>query len=600
MDGIVDRSSTLLTSTTNKINMEKRKEEKMLDRTIKFENLKEMLKIVNEKYGEKPAFYLQGDGLDSSKIITHNEFYNDIETLGTALIEMGLKGKKIAVIGENRYEWEVAYLAICCGTGIVVPLDKALPANELENLIMRSEVEAIFYTQKYDSIMNEIQKKGNSKLKYFISMDLEKNDFNKFSQKEIMKKGKELISNGNKEFENAEIDNNQMSIMLFTSGTTNDSKAVMLSHKNICTNVLDIRAIFELDETDRFLSFLPLHHTFECTVGFLYPISIGSSIIFSKGVRHIADELKNFKITAMICVPVVFEKMYDKLMKTIESKGKLATVKKGIKISNALLKVGIDVKRKMFKEIHDNLGGCLRVMVAGGAALDPEKEKGFWDLGFNVLQGYGLTETSPVVSAEITHRKRLGSIGKKFNSVDIKIDEPNENGEGELQVKGDSVMIGYYNNDEANKEAFTEDGWFRTGDLAKVDKDGYIYICGRKKFVIVLKNGKNVYPEEIETLINKLDIVNECMVFGMPSKDGDVTLSVKVVYNKDYIKEKYGDISEEEIYNIIWSSIKEVNKTMPTYKYIKKLYLAEEELVKTTTLKIKRIIEMEKILCDKM
>jgi long-chain acyl-CoA synthetase len=239
-------------------------------------------------------------------------------------------------------------------------------------------------------------------------------------------------------------------------------------------------------------------------------------------------------------------------------------------------------------------------MVAGGAGLDPEREKGFWDLGFNVLQGYGLTETSPVVASEITHRKRLGSIGQKFNSVEIKIDKPNENGEGELLVKGDSVMIGYYNNDEANKESFTEDGWFCTGDLARIDKDGYVYICGRKKFVIVLKNGKNVYPEEIEALINKSEMVNECMVFGMPAKDGDVTLAVKVVYNKEYIKETYGDISEDEIKEKIWKWVKDVNKTMPTYKYVKKLILSEEELVKTTTLKIKRKIEMKKILVDKM
>ncbi len=509
---------------------------------------------------------------------------------------MGLKGKRIALISENRYEWEVAYLAVCCGTGIVVPLDKALPANEIEGLIIRSEVEAIFYSEKYDEIMANIQKKGNTKLKYFISMNLEKNEFNKFSQKEITQKGEELVNSGNREFIDAKINNEEMSIMLFTSGTTNRSKAVMLSHKNICTNILDIRATFEPDETDRFLSFLPLHHTFECTVGYLYPVSIGASIVFSKGVRHIANELKDFKITGMVCVPVVFERMYDKLIKAVEEKGKLASVKKGIKISNGLLKIGIDVKRKLFKEIHENLGGKLRILVAGGAALDKEKEKGFWDLGFNVLQGYGLTETSPVIAAELTHRKRLGSIGKKFLSVEVKIDEPNEEGIGELLVKGDSIMLGYYDNEEANREAFTEDGWFRTGDLAKIDKDGYIYITGRKKFVIILKNGKNIYPEEIETLINKSELVKECMVFGMPTEDDNVTLSVKIVYNKEYIEEMYGSISEQEIREKVWNWVKEVNKTMPKYKYVKKLLLTDEELVKTTTLKIKRNIEMEKIL----
>lgn len=568
----------------------------MLDRSVKFENLKEMMKNSEEKFGEEVAFYRDGKGLEDSKKVTYKEFCYEINSLGTALIEMGLKGKRIAVIGENRYEWELSYLAVVTGTGTIVPLDKALPENEIESLIIRSEVEAIIYSEKYDECMAKIQKQGNTKLKYFISMDLEKNDFNKYSLKEITKKGKELLDSGNKEFLEAKINNEEMSIMLFTSGTTNQSKAVMLSHKNICTNVKDIRNVFELDETDRLLSFLPLHHTFECTVGFLYPLSIGGSIIFSKGVRHIADELKNFKITAMICVPVVFEKMYDKLMKTIEDKGKMPTVKKGIKLSNCLLKVGIDIRKKLFKEIHDNLGGCLRVMVAGGAALSPEKEKGFWDLGFNVLQGYGLTETSPVIAAELTKQKRLGSIGKKFPSVEVKIDNPDKSGVGELLAKGDSVMIGYYNNEEANEEVFTEDGWFRTGDLARIDKNGYLYISGRKKFVIVLKNGKNVYPEEIESLLEKSELVKECMVFGMPARDGDVTLSVKICYDKDYVKKQFGDITIDDLKEKIWNWVKEVNKTMPKYKYVKKLILTDEELVKTTTLKIKRNVEMDKIM----
>lgn len=566
-----------------------------LDSEMKFNNLKEMLEKSGKKYADRPLFYLEGKGLEDSKIMTHKEFRDNINYLGTALIEMGLKNKKIAVISENRYEWEEAYLAIVCGTGIVVPLDKALPENEIETSIIRAEVEAIFYSEKYSEIMSKIQKNGNTKIKYFISMDLEKSDFNKYSQKEIIQKGKELLENGNREFIDSKINNEEMAIMLFTSGTTNMSKAVMLSHKNICTNIIDISECFDVTCEDRMLSFLPLHHTFECTVGFLYPVSVGCSIIFSKGVRHIGDEMKNFKITAMISVPIMLEKIYEKIMKGIEKKGKLETVKKGVKISNALKIVGIDIKKKLFKEIHDNLGGCLRLVVAGGAALDPKVQKGFNDLGLNVAQGYGLTETSPVVSAEFTKKKKIGSIGKKMPSVEVKIDEPDAEGVGELLVKGDSVMLGYFNNDEANAESFTEDGWFRTGDLAKIDKDGYIYISGRKKFVIVLKNGKNVYPEEIETLINKLELVTESMVYGKLEDDGDITISAKVVYNEDYIKEKFGEIDEKEIYDIIWKEIKEINKTMPKYKYVKNLIITNEEMVKTTTLKIKRKVEMEKI-----
>ena len=561
-----------------------------------FNNLKEMINNTKEKYGNKTAFYLDGDTIENSRKVTYNQYINDINCLGTAMIEMGLKGKRIAIISENRYEWEVAYLAICCGTGIVVPLDKALQIDEIESLIIRSEAEAIFYSSKYNEFMQTIQKNGKSKLKYFISMDLEKNDFNKFSQKEVIKKGQELLDSGNKEFIDAKINNEEMSIMLFTSGTTSKSKSVMLSHKNLCTNTMDISESFEVDETDRFLSFLPLHHTFECTAGFLFPISVGSSIVFSKGVRHIASEMKNFKITTMISVPALVEKMYDKIMKSIEEKGKLATVKTGIKLSNALLKVGIDIKKKLFKEIYENLGGHLKILVVGGAPFSAEKEKGFWDLGFNVLQGYGLTETSPVIAAELTKQKRIGSIGKKMPSVEVKIDNPDEKGVGELLAKGDSVMLGYYKNEEANEEVFDKEGWFHTGDLARIDKDGYIFISGRKKFVIVLKNGKNVYPEEIEALIDRSNLIKESMVYGMPDDDDDVKIGVKVVYDKEYIQNKFGDIKEDQIKEKIWNWVKEVNKTLPKYKYVKSLILTEEELVKTTTLKIKRNIEMEKII----
>ena len=566
-----------------------------MNEIVKFNNLKEMLKHSESKFANKAAFILQEE--NGNREVTYKEFVDDINSLGTALIEMGLKDKRIAIIGENRYEWEMAYLAIANGTGIVVPFDKALPENEIESLILRSDVEAIFYSEKYEKAMSKIQKQGNSKLKYFISMDLEKNEFNKFSQKEIVSMGRNLIKDGNRQFLDAVIDNDKMGMMLFTSGTTSLSKAVMLSHRNICTNVMDIGTIFELDETDSFLSFLPLHHTFECTVGFLYPISIGTTIVFSKGVRHIADELRNFHISAIVCVPVVFEKMYQKILQGIEAKGKLGTVKKASKLSNILIKVGIDLRKKLFKEIQDNLGGKLRMLVAGGAALNPEVEKGFVSLGFNLLQGYGLTETSPVIAAELTNQRRLGSVGKKLPSIEVKLEDVDDTtGIGELLVKGDSVMLGYYENEEANKEVFTSDRWLRTGYYSKIDKDGYIFISGRKKFVIVLQNGKNVYPEEIEILINNIPEVLESMVYGMVSDDGSVTVSTKVCYDTEYIQQNYGDITEDKIKDIIWCKIKEINKTMPKYKYVKKLLITNEEFEKTTTHKIKRKIETDKIL----
>ena len=564
-------------------------------RKMKFTDLKDMLKQTGEAYGDRPAYIFKTEKEREFRTITHKEFRDEINALGTALIKMGLKDKRIAVISENRYEWELAYLSIAAGTGVVVPLDKALPENEIESLILRSQVEAIFYSKKYDEVMNKLREKKNTNLKYFISMELEENDNGIYSQKALVEKGKKLISDGDSSYLNAKIDAEKMGIMLFTSGTTAMSKAVMLSHKNIVTNVMDIIQRFDLAEEDRLLSFLPLHHVFECTVGFLYPLSIGAAICFCEGVKHMADNIKEFEITAMISVPAVFDIIYRKVMKAIEKKGKLATVEKGKKISQLLLKVKIDVRKQLFKEIHESLGPKLKLVVTGGAALDPETEKGFNDLGFDVEQGYGLTETAPVIAAETPKCRRLGSIGKKIPSVEVKIENPDEDGIGELMAKGPSIMLGYYENEEATKEALEPDGWFHTGDLARIDKDGFIYIAGRKKSVIVLNNGKNVFPEEIETLLNKVEGIKESFVYEKKEDDGDVKVCVKIVYDKEMIKELYNIEGEDKIREFLWEKVKDVNKLMPKYKYVREMIITEEELIKTTTLKIKRHEEMKKI-----
>ena len=565
-------------------------------RKMKFTDLKDMLKQTGEAYGDRPAYIFKTEEKGKFRTITHKEFREEIDALGTVLVNMGLKDKRIAIISENRYEWELSYLAIAAGVGVVVPLDKALPDNELESLILRSQVEAIIYSSKYDTIMGTLRDKKNTNLKYFISMDLEENTQGIYSEKTLIEKGKKLLSDGNTTYLDAKIDAEKMGIMLFTSGTTAMSKAVMLSHKNLVTNMMDIIQRFDLTEEDRFLSFLPLHHVFECTVGFLYPISIGGSIAFCEGVKHMADNIKEFGITAMISVPAVFDIIYRKVMKAIEKKGKLQNLEKGKKISNLLLKVKIDLRKQLFKEVHESLGPKLKLVVTGGAALDSETEKGFNDLGFDVEQGYGLTETAPVIAAETPKCRRLGSIGKKFPSVEVKIDNPDEEGIGELLAKGPSIMLGYYENEEATKEALDADGWFHTGDLARIDKDGFIYISGRKKSVIVLNNGKNVFPEEIETLLNKVEGIKESFVYEKKEADGDVKVCVKIVYDKQLIKELYNIEGEEKIKEFLWEKVKDVNRLMPKYKYVREMIISEEELIKTTTLKIKRHEEMKKIL----
>lgn len=559
----------------------------------KFENIKELITNTKEEYGIEPAFKFKDE--NSMRIMTYDEYIDEVNALGTALISIGLKDKRIGVISENRYEWEEAYLSIVCGTGIVVPLDKALPENEIFNLLERSEMEAIFYSAKYDEIMKKAHERGIGKVKFFISMDNNEKDGPIYSQKELVKLGKDLIKNGARSFLDAKINNKEMSVMLFTSGTTSTSKAVQLSHENICTNIYDISSVFDVKKEDTFLSFLPLHHVFECTVGFLYPVSIGASIAFCTGIRHIAENLKEYQISVMISVPVLFENMYKKVMKSIEEKGKLKKVKFGMKLGRITKAVGIDIRRKLFKEVLDNFGGKLRLFVAGAAAFDPEVEKGFNDLGIETYQGYGLTEASPVVAAEHRTCAKLGSIGRVFPSLEAKIIEPNELGVGELAVRGPSVMLGYYNHIE---KGITDDGWLPTGDLAYIDKDGYIFITGRKKSVIVLKNGKNVYPEEAEALINKIPGVKESFVFGRPDKDDEnsLKLGVEIVYDKDIVKDIYGVEKEEDIKKKLWEKVKEINKKMPKYKYIKEIIVTEEELIKTTTLKIKRFEEIKKVL----
>jgi len=384
-------------------------------------------------------------------------------------------------------------------------------------------------------------------------------------------------------------------MMLFTSGTTSTSKAVALSHRILCANLMDIASVLEIHSQDTMLSFLPMHHAFECTTGFLYPLYKGAAVAFCEGIRHIADNLREYQITAMVSVPVLFEAMYKKLMKAVEKQGKLPKLQKGIKISNVLRKVHIDARKKIFKEIHEKLGGKVRLFVNGAAALDVEVERGYNEIGIRIVQGYGLTETAPVVAAGTDDHYKEGSIGQILPSLEVRIANPDENGIGEIQVKGPSVMIGYYQNDEANKEAFV-DGFFRTGDLGYIDNEGYLFISGRQKNVIVLKNGKNVFPEELENLVNRIEGVSESMVYGRPEEDGDSKICVKIVYDKEIMEEMYKTEKEPEIYEILREKVKEVNKKMPPYKYIRDIMITTEPLIKTTTAKIKRHEELAKIL----
>ena len=552
---------------------------------LEITDLKDMLNKTKKLYGEKPAYKIRIEE-GKYKFFTHNEVRDMIDALGTSLINLGLKGKRIAVIGENRYEWEIAYLSIVCGTGIVVPLDKSLPENELKDLIERSEIEAIFYSKKYAGSIEKIRYSEKNKLKHLIAMDLGIHAEGIYSQEELIKNGKKLIENGNREFIDAKINPEEMSIMLFTSGTTSKSKVVALSHKNICSNLMDIGSILDVNSDDVLLSILPIHHVFECTVGFLFSLYKGAQTVFCDGLRHVVENLKEYNVTVMACVPAIYERIFMNIKKQIERQGKLEEILENEeKYKNA----SMEQRKEVFKEIHNMIGGKVKLFISGAAALDPKIEEKYRLLGINIVQGYGLTETSPVVAIGTNKYYKTGSIGKTVPSVEAKIVNANDEGIGELIVRGPSIMLGYFNNKKATNEAI-KDEWFYTGDLARIDEEGYIYICGRKKSVIVLKNGKNIFPEEMENLVNKIEGVEESFIFGKQQSEdkNDIKINVKIVFNREIIKDVYKVEADEEIHDVLASKIKEINKTMPKYKAIKGIILTEEPLIKTTTNKIKR------------
>ena len=552
---------------------------------LKINDLKDMLNKTGKLYADRPAYKIKVEE-GKYQTYTHKEVRDMINNLGTALINLGLKGKRIAVIGENRYEWEIAYLSIVCGTGIVVPLDKSLPANELELLIERSDVEAIFYTKKYSDIIQNIKFSEKNKLKHLISMDNDENCEGIYSQKELIREGKKLIEEGNNEFLNANINPKEMEIMLFTSGTTSKSKVVALSHENICTNLMDIGSVLDVTRDDIFLSILPIHHVFECTVGFLFSLYKGAETVFCDGLRHIVENLNEYHVTVMACVPGIYERIFMMIRKKLEKQGKLEEI---LENEEKYKNSSMQKKKEVFKEIHDMLGGKIKLLISGAASLDKTIEEKYRLLGLNLVQGYGLTETSPVVAVGTNKNYKLGSIGKTVPSVEAKLVDVNDDGIGELVVRGSSVMLGYYENEKVNKKSL-QDRWFYTGDLAKIDEEGYIFICGRKKSVIVLKNGKNIFPEEMENLVNKIEGIKESFIFGkiLSNDENNIKINVKIVFDRDVIKDVYKVEKDEEIYKVLSKKIKEVNQTMPSYKAIRGIMLTEEPLIRTTTNKIKR------------
>ncbi len=560
-----------------------------------FKSVKDIIYNSAKVFKDQIAFVIKHKENDGVKYenVTYKRLLEDINKLGTAFYSMKLLGKRIAIIGKNRYEWVLAHLANLLGGIISVPLDKDLQYEELENSLIRSKADCIVFDEKLTENVDKIKEEGRTNLTDYICMSPIKGYC---SIGELVDKGQKLLDSGKKDYINYQVDENAMSILLFTSGTTAKSKAVMLSQRNIASNIYAMRVAEDIRPTDTNIAFLPFHHIFGSTC-MVMMLASGVKTVFPDGLRYIKQNLNEYKVTLFVGVPVLVEAIYKTIMKEIEKQGKTKLIKVATVISNILLKLHIDIRRVLFKQVIDALGGELRFVISGGAPADAKIAKGFNDLGIKTVQGYGLSETAPVIAAENDKIMKPGSVGVPMINDEVKIVNKDEKGIGEITVKGPNVMLGYYEMPELTKEVL-KDGWFYTGDLGYLDKKGVLYITGRNKNLIVLKNGKKVFPEELETLVNRIDLVEESMVFGMPDADdeNDIMLSVKVFYNKEVALEKYAEKSEEELYKIIWEKIKELNKTFPRYKHIQKLILSSEELIKTTTKKVKRQEEMKKIL----
>lgn len=559
----------------------------------KISDLKDLMLQSSRLYGDKSAFLIKEKD-NRYRSISYKTFHGHTEDLGTGLLKLGLKGCTVAILSENRYEWCVSYLSIVNGIGTVVPLDKELPPNEIKNLLERSEAAAVIFSNKYKQDIKMLQPSVPT-LKYLINMDSASNEEDILSFQEILKTGNAHVNSGDSSFLSAAVEPDSASMLIFTSGTTDIAKGVMLSHGNICSNIMAVCSTVHVDSTDSSLSILPLHHTYECTIGFLALLFNGAAISFNDGLKHIPKNLQNFKPTIMITVPLLLENVYKKIQHKLQ-KSKTFKLKffAALYLNYFLYKIfKIDLRRSVFKEIHESFGGKMRLIIVGAAPVKPEVLRLFRRIGIVVLQGYGLTECAPLVTGNRDTSFADKSCGKPIPGVDVKIQNPDKKGIGEIIVRGRNVMLGYYRNENATRKSLS-DGWFRTGDLGYMDRKGFLYITGRLKNVIVTKNGKKIFPEEVESYINSNPFVQDSVVWGKyDESSGDTVVCAKILPNTEAINEKFNglNLSKDELMKLLKDIIKTVNGKMPLYKHIKEFSIRENEFIRTTTHKIKRYVE---------
>ena len=549
----------------------------------KVRDIKEMLEDTVSKFGYRTAFMYKENGKIVEK--TFAQFGRDVNNLGTALIDMDLKGEKIAVIGNNSYKWSVCYMAVLNGVVVIVQFDKSLSKVEIKNLIQRSGIKAIFYSKEYERTIKEISNEIDT-IKYYINFDKDDHEDEKFlAYGLLLEEGSKLLDLGSIDYIDAVIDPNKLAALIFTSGTTKKSKGVMLTHRNLSSNLESLTGVIRFSTSDVHLSLLPIHHTFENTIGFLFMFHEGVCIAYCEGIRHLVDNLKEFEVTILLAVPAIYEAMYERIIAGIKKSGKERLVKIATTVSSILLKLGLDVRKLLLQEIRDSFAPDLRIMVSAAAPLDKKIIEFFSSLGIMFLQGYGLTETSPLIAVNTEDTLVPGTVGPPGYNIYVTIDNPDENGMGELLVRGSNVFMGYYQDDQEYDASFTHDNWFKTGDIAMLSESGLLTITGRKKSMMVFKNGKKAFPEEYEDILNKIKGVRESFVWGNKTKDGDIVICAKIVIHDDE--------DPNEMSKLISSAIKDINANLSKYKIIRYFVLTKKELVKTTTLKIKRNIESD-------
>jgi long-chain acyl-CoA synthetase len=557
----------------------------------KINDLRDMMAQSLTRFSDRTAFLAKDKEAGAYQSIKFEKYYSDVEAFGTGLHDLGLAGCRVALISETRYEWYVTYMATVNGVGIIVPLDKELPPHELASLLNRSRADVLVYSKSKASEITAIRNQISTVHCFICTDDPTITVNNDLFFGDIIQRGYKLLSSGDRHFAEYPLDPDAMRILLFTSGTTDQAKAVMLSHHNICSNLMAMSKMIFLGTEDVLLSVLPLHHTYECSCGFLCSIYRGSTIAVCEGLRYIQKNMQESHATVMMVVPLMLETFYARIMKTIQADPATARkFKLGRRISNLLLKIGIDRRRQIFKQIHDNFGGKMRLFISGGAPIDPKVLKGMNELGILSIQGYGLTECSPILAVNRDVEYKDYSAGMALPGVDIKIIDPDEKGIGEICGRGPNVMLGYYENSEATTAAIDQDGFFHTGDLGYVDKEGFVIITGRKKNVIVTKNGKNIFPEEIEALLGRSEYISECLVSGLVDETGEWTVQAEIFPDMEAIKLSLGEAAadQEAVRMLIAKEVRKVNHQLETYKYIRVFDIRTTEFEKTTTKKIRR------------